>query len=44
MVKDVMKQLVEEFKFIITRMYPAMEEANVVTVLWAIPDCTCLAM
>ena len=44
MVKDVMKQLVVEFKFIITRMYPAMEEANVVTVLHAIPDCTCLAM
>ena len=43
MVKDVMKQLVEEFKFIITRVYPAMEEADV-TVLHAIPDCTCLAM
>ena len=43
-IKDVMKQLVEEFKFIFTRVYPAMEEANVVAVLHAIPDCTCLAM
>ena len=43
-IKDIMKQLVEEFKFIITRVYPAMEEANVVTVLCAIPDYTCLAM
>ena len=29
-VKDMMKQLVEEFKFIITWMYPAMEEADVI--------------
>ena len=43
-VKDMMKQLVEEFKFIITQVYPAMEEANVITMLHAIPDCTCLAM
>ena len=44
MIKDIMKQLVEEFTFIITRVYPAMEEADVVTVLCVIPDCTCLAM
>ena len=44
MIKDVMKQLVEEFKFIITRVYPAMEEVDVVTVLCVIQDCTCLAM
>lgn len=43
-VKDVMKQLVEEFKFIIILVFPAMEEANVIAVLHAIPDCTCLAM
>ena len=43
-VKGVMKQLIEEFKFIITWVYPAMEEANVITALCAIPDCTCLAM
>ena len=45
MIKDVMKQLVEEFKFIITRVYPAMEEAMMLSaVLCVIPDCTCLAM
>ena len=43
-VKDMMKQLIEEFKFIITWVYPAMEEADLITVLHAIPDCTCLAM
>ena len=44
MVKDVMKQLIEEFKSIIIWVYPAMEEANFIAVLRAIPYCTCLAM
>ena len=32
-IKDVMKQLVEEFKAIIMRVYPAMEEADIIAVL-----------
>ena len=32
-IKDVMKQLVEEFKSIITRVYLAMEEADIIAVL-----------
>ena len=43
-IKHVMKQLIEEFKFIITCVYPAMEEADIVIMLHAILDCTCLAM
>ena len=43
-IKDVMKQLVQELKSIITRVYPAMEEADIIAVLCVIPDCTCLAM
>ena len=39
-----MKQLVKEFKSNIKRVYPAMEETNVIAVLQMIPDCTCLAM
>ena len=38
-----MKQLVKETKSIITIVYPAMEEDDVIAVLYAIPDCTCLA-
>ena len=37
-IKDVMKQLVQELKSIIMRVYPAMEEADVIAVLCVIPD------
>ena len=43
-IKDIMRQLVEEIKQIIIHMYPTMEEADIVVLLWVIPNCTCLAM
>ena len=43
-IKDDMKQLIEELKQITAHVYPTMEEADVVAVLRSIPDCTCLTM
>ena len=43
-VKDMLRQLLEDMKEVITRVYPSMVEADVKAVLRSIPDPTCLAM
>ena len=41
---DVLKQLVEEVQMVIKRVFPTIAKANVITILRAIPDCTCTAL
>ena len=41
---DVLKQLVEEVQVIIKCVFPAIAKANIITILRAIPDCTCMAL
>ena len=41
---DVMKQLIEEVQVVIKQVFPTISEANIITILRAIPDCTCTAL
>ena len=43
-VKHILRELLEDMKEVITRVYPSMVEADVKAVLRSIPDPTCLVM
>ena len=43
-IQDVLKQLIEEVQVIIKWVFPTIAEANIITILRAIPDCTCTAL